>query len=92
VWIRTKLESRLGDPDTALRTYVWTAVGGFALAAIVLSEGVIHALGAPTGGQMFVGIVLAITSFVPAAFGVSGVLGVRDERASHLATRESKRS
>lgn len=89
--IKSNLESRLGDPETALRTYAWTAVGGFALAAIVLSVGVNHAFEANTGGQVFLGIVLAITSFVPATFGISGVIGVREERASRLPTRESKK-
>ena len=90
--MKSKLESRLGDPETALRTYAWTAVGGFALAAIVLSVGVTHAIQANTGGQMFLGIVLAITSFVPATFGISGAIGVREVRASRLPTGESKKS
>ena len=79
---RSKLESRLGKPETAVGTYAWAAFGGFALAAIVLGVGVTHAVHANTDGLRLLGIALAITSLVPATLGISGVIGLREERKS----------
>ena len=75
------MERGLANPETAERTHLWVAFWGFALTAVFIVGGVAHALTAATLFQSIVGILLAVFSWLPALFGIVGLLAFRDERA-----------
>jgi uncharacterized membrane protein YccF (DUF307 family) len=79
--IKSKLERGSADPETAARTHLWVAFLGFALAAVFIVGGVAHALTAATLFQSILGILLAVCSWLPALFGIVGVLAFREQRA-----------